>query len=307
VSTPTPSPSPGAPPPGYSGMTDFQNALLSKLNQGMSGGGTGGVLNDTSQIFTGFGRGLVGPEQLPKGAANTPQYQSYAQYRLDPLSWSQDQVDQFVNQGVLAHATGFSRQMGMPEVVSAWDDLIKSAYAFNSKDPNNPKWTPQDVLNTYSDNQGKFGEVQQGDWMYDIATGLKTRYVGPTTKTLTDKTVDTLTREDALAISRQTMGQMLGRMPTNDEVTKYLNLLNTYAQSHPRTTTTVSHIDPTTGEEVSRDVSTDVGMSASIAGRAAADKQALLESEMMKSPEYGAYQAATTYYNAMMQMITRGY
>ncbi len=224
---------------------------------------------------------------------------TYAEARLAPLDWSQDQLAKFVNQGVMNKIPGFDVNMGMPEVLSAWDDLVKSSFAMNSKDPNNPKWTPFDVMNTYSNPKGKFGTVVKGDWEYDIATGEKVRYVGPLQKTTTATQVNELTRADALALAKQSMATMLGRMPSDGEVGMYLNILNGYEKANPQTTTTTTNINPETGEAESSNAVTTGGTSM-------AGKQALLEEQMKKSPEYGAFQAATTGMSWLAQAVNQG-
>jgi hypothetical protein len=240
------------------------------------------------------GRGTPGPMTAPQN-----DYRSYSDVRLDPIDWSSDQLAKFVNQGVMNKIPGFDVNMGMPEVLSAWDDLVKSAYAMNSKDPNNPRWTAQDVMNTYANPKGKFGTVVRGNWEYDIATGEKIRYVGPLSKTSTSTQINELTREDALALTKQSMATMLGRMPSNDEVGQYMNILNGYERAHPQTTVTTQQIDPTTGEAAD-------SSSVTTGGTTAAGKQALVEEQLKQNKEYVAYQAATTGMSLLAQAVKNG-
>jgi hypothetical protein len=281
-------------------------------------GSTTGKLTDNSQIYLGKQTGATQAQKDAYAAAHDPdarrlgatqgfpmisgdsnKMSAYAQARLQPLDWSSDQLAQFVNKGVMNKVPGFDTNMGMPEVLSAWDDLIKSAYAMNQKDPNNPKWTPDDVMNTYANPKGKFGTVTRGNWEYDIATGEKIRYVGPLSKTTTSTQIQELTREDALALTKNSMASMLGRAPSAAEVGQYLNILNGYEKEHPQTTTTTTQIDPNTGE-AANSASTTTG------GTTAAGRQALLEEQMKQSPEYGAFQAATTGMSWLAQAISKG-
>ena len=268
-----------------------------------AGGTTTGKLTDNSQIFTGWSvsrnRAAADGKAAP-GQVKTPVYQTYAQAKQAPLSWSDEQLAQFVNKGMMAKAKGFDVNMGMPDIMSTWDDLLKSAYGFNQADPSHPKWTASDILDTYANPKGKFGEVQKGDWMYDIATGEKTKYVGPLQKTTTATTINELNRQDALALTKQSMSQLLGRAPTNDEVTQYMNLLNGYERANPDIATTTENIDPTTGQATS---STTTRQGSARMGPTAPGRQALLESQLQKTPEYGAYQAATTGMSWLMAAI----
>ncbi len=280
-------------------------------------GAARGMLTETSQIYIGRQAGDVariaesrkraisksegegGRVSTAPSAAPRYDYKSYAEARLDPIDWSTDQTAKFVNQGVMNKIPGFDVNMGLPEILSAWDDLIKASYEMNQRDPDNPRWTPQDVMNTYANPKGKFGTVVRGNWEYDIATGEKIRYVGPLSKTTTSTQINELTREDALALTKQSMATMLGRMPSNEEVMQYMGILNGYEQANPQVTTTTTQIDPETGE--SADTS-----SVTKGGTSAAGRQALLEEKLRQDKEYGAYQAATTGMSWLAQAISGG-
>ncbi len=291
-----------------------QQAWITQLVSGTMGqsstaaAGKYGRPEEGSLIYMGRGRTELSGRQAAKAEGGYApmarptqgnKMEKYSDVRLAPLDWSTDQTAKFVNQGVMNKIPGFDVNMGMPEILSAWDDLVKSAYAMNSKDPDNPRWTPQDVMDTYANPKGKFGTVVKGNWEYDIATGEKIRYVGPLSKTTTATQINELTREDALALTKQSMATMLGRMPNNDEVMQYMSILNGYEREHPQVTTTTTDIDPTTGEQTnSRSVTTG--------GSTAAGKQALVEEQMRQSKEYGAYQAATTGMSWLAQAIKSG-
>lgn len=312
---------PSANPSGPSGaypskpMTaDQQQAWVTQLVSGTMGqsstatAGKYGRPEENSMIYMGKGKTSLSERQAAKAEGGYApmarpvqgnNMQKYSDVRLTPLDWSSDQMAKFVNQGVMNKIPGFDVNMGMPEILSAWDDMVKSAYAMNSKDPNNPRWTPQDVMNTYANPKGKFGTVVRGNWEYDIATGEKIRYVGPLSKTTTSTQINELTREDALALTKQSMATMLGRMPTNDEVMQYMGILNGYEKAHPQTTTTTQQIDPNTGEAAN-------SSSVTTGGSTAAGKQALVEEQLRQTKEYGAYQAATTGMSWLAQAISKG-
>lgn len=278
-------------------LEDMQRSWNNLGNEATANaGGRYSKLTETSKVYTGKTTEYT-PNQ--SGYMQKKNFQEFGLYRLAPLDWTDDQKAKFVNQGIMNKAPGFDVSMGMPEILSAWEDLIKSADQMNRKDPDNPTWTPDDVLGTYSNPKGKYGTVRKGDWEYDIATGEKIKYVGPLSKTTTNTTIDKLSREDALALAKNSMSQMLGRAPTNGEVANYLDILNGYSAAHPGVSTTTTDIDPETGEARN---STTVNTG----GTTAAGKQALLEEQIQKNPEYGAYQAATTGMGWLMQMVNGG-
>lgn len=292
-------------PTGNMTIDDMYKALGGGANTAMATAGTGryGVPSDQSMIYLGQQRkrrqAIDISGERAEGFDTTRMMDTYANTRLAPLTWSEETKGKFITQGVMNKVPGFDVNMGMPEIMSAWDDLVQSSYGFNSKDPDNPRWTPQDVLESYSNGAGKFGTIRKGDWEYDVATGEKVKYVGPLTKTTTATTINQLTRGDVLALTKNSMAQLLGRMPTGDEVSKYLGILNGYGEADPQVSTTTVSIDPETGEQ--RDSTTRT-----TGGTSAAGQQALIEEQMKLDPEYGAYQAATTGMGWLMAAINGG-
>jgi hypothetical protein len=271
-------------------------------------GGSGKTgLTGSSRVYLG---GLTGGTQGPNYGLlhNTPSgdffktgdtgagYATYDTAKTMPLQWDQSTLKQFINAGILNKLPGFKVGMGMPEVMSTWDDLVQSAIAFSAADPNK-KWTPWDVMNSYK-NDGQFGTIRKGDWEYDAATGEKVKYVGPKTKTVSSKTVDLSSPEDVQAITTQVLTQALGRAPTAKELATYKATINGYEKANPTVSTQTQTLN-----DMGEIVNTSTVNSG---GTTAQGKAALVEEQAKKGPEYGKYQSATTYYNAMMQMITGG-
>ncbi len=255
-------------------------------------------LSDTSSIFlgqTGRKGGTYGP-QMPE--------LSYAQAKLLPRDWTADQLRSFVNTGIMRKVPGFDVGMGMPEIMSAWDDLVQSSFALNTGlNEKDKRWTPFDVLDTYSNEKNKFGTVKKGDWEYDVATGERVRYLGKLTKTTTQKSVDLTSPEDAKALTTSVLTQALGRAPTAKEFAQYRASINALERANPTQSTTTTTYNPNmdTGEleTASSNTTTSGGVSAE------ALQNSVLEGAKDTS-EYGKYQAATTYWDAMMQMMSGG-
>jgi len=100
------------------------------------------------------------------------------------------------------------------------------------------------------------------------------------------------------AVAQQAAKSLLGRDPTQAEITKLLGSLNQYERNNPRVTTTESIQQPGGGGS----------QTSTTTGGVSADARAMIAQDQAKQgPEYGAYQAATTYYQAMMQVLGRGY
>ena len=212
-----------------------------------------------------------------------------------PATWTQREMDDFIHQGVIRKVKNFSPDMGLDDVMSVWEDMVNMSASMQQSGLN---ITPTDILNSHQSREGQ--TVRRGNWEYDAVTNEPVKYVGPTSKTSTNTKFDLSTREDALALAKNSMAQMLGRMPTSQEVGNYLNLLNNYESANPMQSTTTSQISSETGEETSSSTTSSGGVTQ-------AGRQAMLEQQMQQGKEYGAYQAATTYYGAMMEMLMRGY
>lgn len=269
-----------APSLGASPLTGAQ-VYLGQTNPGRSNL-IGNTLDPTGARKSG------GPTVSPKD-----KYLNYEEARLLPTTWDQATMRKFVNKGILNKVAGFSADMGMPEIVSAWDDLVQSSIAFSTGDK---KWSPWEIMDSYG-NAGKFGTVKSadGDWLLDAATGEKIKYIGPRTKTTTEKRVDLSSPEDVRALTTQMLTELLGRAPTAEELSKYRSSIAGLEKANPtvaKTTTTLND----RGEVESSDTTTSGGVTDAARGM-------LITDAAKQGPEYGKYQGATTYFNAMMQML----
>lgn len=292
-------------------MADPDSYLKSKginLNGLMSSPGSAGGMGGSVYLGPKLGPKKSTAPQGPYAPGYSPKYQntpgnydytgkresSYENARLMPLEWDNKEVRDFISKGILYKIPGFDADMGMPEVVSAWDDLVKSSMAFSQ---NGTNWSPWDVMDSYKKKEN-FGTVRRGDWLYDAATGEKVKYVGPKTKTTTNKNINLSSPEDVKAITTQMLTELLGRAPTVEELAKYRASINGYENANPEVTTTTSTLDDM-GEVVSQSSKTSGGASQAAIG-------GIISDAAKEGPEYGKYQSATTYYNALMQMIGGG-
>lgn len=284
---------------------------MSGADDAINGLGLGGFMSDMPSnqslgldtVYLGRKKSPINADVLTQGRAARPA-QGFTMednimglqdaYNL-PASWTQKETDSFVHQGVIRKMKGFSPDMGLNDIMDVWSDMVDLSANLHKSGIN---VSPEDIMNSHKSREGQ--TIKKGNWEYDAVTGEPVKYVGPTTKTSTNTKFDLSTREDALALAKNSMAQMLGRMPTNTEVGNYLSLLNNYEKANPMQSTTTSQISGETGEEVSSSTTSSGGVTQ-------AGRQAALEQNMQQGKEYGAYQAATTYYGAMMEMLMRGY
>lgn len=255
----------------------------------------------TSQVYMGKEKGggkVYDPERggYVSGQTTKPKdkFLSYDEANLLPTTWNQKELRDFVNKGILYKAAGFSADMGMPEIVQAWGNLVDSAQLLSK---GGQSWSPWDVLNTYNQKPGAFGTTKSadGDWLLDARTGDRIKYIGPRSKTTTEKRVDLSSPEDVRALTTQMLTELLGRAPTAAELAKYRTSITGLEKANPSVATTTTTINDQ-GEAVGSSTTTSGGVSD-------AARQGLVEQGAKQGPEYGKFQSATTYFNAMMQMM----
>lgn len=287
------------------------NAILAQLGlQGGIGQGLGvsmaSQLTDSSIVYLGdMGKpaGLQGPFSTVAPYSN-----AYAQARLAPRDWSSEQLKTFVNKGIVNKVPGFEAGMGLPEVLDAWDRLIQTSFKLNQGLPEDAKkWTPMDVLATYGKDKGSFGTKREGDWIYDVATGERIKYVGKTKRTQKSKQVDLSSPEEVQALATQVLREALGRAPTAKELAQFKSTISGFEQANPTVSTTTQTITPQMIEEArasGRDVwETAESSTVTKGGVTDAARAQLISEPTMETKEYGKYQSGTTYFNALLGLI----
>lgn len=212
-----------------------------------------------------------------------------------PATWSEKQKRDFVAKGILYGMPGFDYNMGMPEIMKAWGDMVDSSQVLSKA--GGGEWSPWDVMESYRKGDD-WGTVKKGDWLYDARTGEKVKYVGPKSKTTTSKNVNLSSPEDVKALTTQMLTELLGRAPTTEELARYRSSINGYEEANPEITTTTQTLNDM-GEVVSQSSKTTGGASQAALG-------SIVSEGAKKGPEYGKYQSGTTYFNALMAMISGG-
>lgn len=129
----------------------------------------------------------------------------------------------------------------------------------------------------------------------DVATNGQAKKSLAGTKKSTTSDASLTSKLDAAAIFKSAAQTLLGRAPTAAENAVFQKQLNTQESANP----VVSNISTTTNEE--GDVTNTSRTSTGGLGQGAA--ALIAENQAKAGPEYGAYQAATTYMNALLGMI----
>lgn len=290
-----PGTSPGSNPLALTGLTQSQ------LSAGTLGGGftsTTPSLTDSVRIGKQYkphvrleGRGWI-PSSTDSMSYQDAQSLPAYWYGSDPSVYKN-----FLAKLIMYKYPGASSDMGIPEAMSAWDDLLKMAITLNKSNTGSSKtdWSPWDILESYNRKPGSMGTHKEGDWLLDNATGERVKYVGPKTKTNKQTAIDLSDPKQVQAIAEQTLTQMIGRAPTAKELAKFKATLNGYEAEHPEITTTTDHYD-----DMGNVTASDVVRSGGVSDAA---RQSLIGSNVKGTKEYGKYQSGTTYFNALMAMV----
>src|SRR5678815_3759464 len=185
-------------------------------------------------------------------------------------TWDDKTKNKFLSQ--LSFAGYDTKNLRDEQVAALWAGYAQQASAYYLA---GSKMTPWDIL--AKDRQAREAYMNT-----------------PRTVTQTQTNVDLSSRGDAHAIFLQAAQSLLGRDPTKSEITSFQKALNSYEKKHPTVSTTTSNY---MGDQLQTQNTTTKG------GVKDATRQIMATEDVKADPEYGAYQAATTYFDAMMQMI----
>jgi len=231
-------------------------------------------------VFLGYSNKTL-PEHFNVGSSDPKYYERLLGAKTATLSqvagqyynWDQKTRDKFLSQLNLA---GYDTNgMQDSQIAGMWASYAQQAAAYYAA---GNSLTPWDIL----------------------AKDMKQReaYMNtPRSVTQTSTSYDMSTREDAHAIFLQAAQSLLGRDPTKSEISAFQKALNAYEKAHPTVTTQTTNY---MGDTVTGQTSTTKG------GVKEGARQLMAVEVVKRDPEYGAYQAATTYFDAMMQMIGGG-
>lgn len=128
--------------------------------------------------------------------------------------------------------------------------------------------------------------------MVDLMSGGMERKGGPKTTTNSQTSYQIPGRSEAEAAIKAIFKNEMGRAPSDGELSRYRSMLTAQARAHPTVTTQTTTVD---GKGNSRTTSRS---------RGGFDPQGVITDEVKGDPEYGAYQAATTYFNALIESLS---
>lgn len=187
-------------------------------------------------------------------------------------NWTDDQKQELRNKLSLIDKSALTASDS--DIAKIWGDYAQQAANYLSAGQN---ITPWDILSK------------------DIAArgGQPVSKAGTRTETTSDTSLTS--RIDSDAIFRSAAQSLLGRDPTAAENAKFQSLLNAQEQANP-TTATISTTTDDQGNVIAQNRTSQGGVTAAGAAE-------LARRQALQNPEAGAYQAATTYFNAFRQAL----
>jgi hypothetical protein len=206
--------------------------------------------------------------------------------------WTDKQRRDFLSMGVVGGLLKLGD--GVMEARKLWGNLVDEA-ATDGKAGR--KTMPWDVLASYVREAGGTGGrwVKQGDFEVNTVTGER-RYIGPRFKTQADTRTDLTDPDTARAIATKLFQDMMGRDPGRGELGAFATALHQAEESNPVTQVTTTEYNMKTGEAIGSKTNSSGGMTAEGRGL-------IGESQIKRDPEYGAFQAATTYQNVLENLV----
>lgn len=217
--------------------------------------------------------------------------------------------------GELAETYGLKAQT-MDDLMGVWETAVQysaNKYAVGSKK------TPWDMIPLMA---GAWkGDGSDSDRSRALAAALneprtvtQTAHTAGRTITETATQVDISNPEQSRALVQDVLSRALGRWATGAELAEFVGTLNTYQRENPSTSTRTTTTTPETttqtttesadGTSSESSTRTTGGESSSSVvnqqGATAEGAQQLLLESAMEAPDYGAYQASTTYMQALL-------
>jgi hypothetical protein len=215
----------------------------------------------------------------------TPDVKSYSDVSNQYYLWDEPTKQKFRSELALTGAE--VDRMSDAQIQKAWASYVAQAGAY-WQNGNGKALTPWDVMSMDRANRERQGPTTS-------------------TSTSTSTALDISTREDAAYIAQQAARSLLGRDPTRQEVTTLLGSLNAYERKNPRVTTSTQTSTTQPGGAGGGGDTSSTSTSNTQGGVSEQARAMLAQDQLKQNKEYGAYQAATTYYQAMMQTLARGY
>jgi hypothetical protein len=267
-------------------------AALNAMTAGSGGTGSGRVYMGSPRVMT-----KTRPGAPEKGYRTQDIWESEETAAQEYYTWDPKKQSDFVAKGVLGGLLKLGD--GPLEGATLWKKLVKEAAQYGAV---GAKVQPLDIMAAYVQASGGGNAWRSaGVWQINTQTGER-KYVGPGTylgngkSQQVDTRVDLTDPDTARAISTKLFQDLMGRDPGEGELSAFANALHSAEQNSPVVSSTTTQYDMDTGQPITSNTSQSGGVTAD-------GKAYIQEQQVKKKKEYGAYQAATTYQNALESLV----
>lgn len=280
-----------------SGNQEMVKALKEAFGTPAAGGTAGG------KVYWGEGaryrpKGAEEKGRLLKGSV----WKSESEAMNEFYGWTPKKRSDFLAQLVLAGLVPAGS--GALEAEDSWKKLVQAAGRYGAT---GQKVTPFDLLSGYVKAAGgaqKESWRNLGAFEVNTVTGEKRfmgpgKYLGDGRAVQVDSRTDLTDPDTARSIATQLFQNLMGRDPQAGELSAFAGALSAAEASSPVTQTTVTQYDMDTGQALSTQTQSSGGVTAQ-------GRQAIGESQIKKTKEYGTTQAVTTYQGALENLIFGG-
>jgi hypothetical protein len=234
---------------------------------------TGAITGQTTNTILNALAGMQVPVTSYQGSSLTTQLFNAQQYAEQYYGWSDQQKNDFRNQMGLINSQYFTATNDT--LANLWFDYVRQA----------------------ADQTGAGHPVSPSDLMAaDVAATNGGKGKAGRTETKTIDQVNLTNKADAQAIFYQAAQSLLGRAPTDQENAQFQGYLNAQERANP-----IQQVQQLTYNDSGFLI--DKNVLKSSGGITSQGASMLAMQQARQNPEYGAYQAATTYMNALKQAI----
>jgi hypothetical protein len=233
--------------------------------------GKPGTPENPTQFDTPQGLRSGNDAAAPTGPTTTSQAQTITRALNQPYLWDEEELDEAMK----AMQDAGLDVKSFDDVNAVWQGLVERAAKTYTLSEGEKKVTPWDVLELVK----REDEVANGGEDPDNFTHVST-----------SKTVQDISEGEAWSVLQSNLSRMLGRDPSDQEVRDFTHRMGQLAARNPAISKTISTYKD---GRLTNSKTTEVD-----SGFTAEDMMKKSYDEAQADPEYGAFQAASTYFNA---------
>ena len=214
-------------------------------------------------------------ETAPGGVVRKDEYKSLSEAQGEFYRWSEDDRRKWGQHLLALGLIDEGEENDYNTLRDMWMDVVSEAANFTTAGKQVDPW--------------KVATLIAGDTSSGGAAGRSKGFTG--SKSQTRRSVDLTDPSTAKALVNDVLSRQLGRAATDAEVEEFRNVLNAAERANPTVTSSTTTYQ--NGDAVSQSSTTSGGLGS-------AGAQQVVEDAVSVLPERQSYQAAATYFNALL-------